>query len=515
MVSGTAKHWVVSIWPLAALTALACDRPEQALRESRQFVQQAEDQRLAPVGSSVDDAYGASIAVRGDRLVVGAPNDATDAGDYAGSIYAYARDAATFKWGNERQLFPTDASAGEFFGQSLAITHTQLAVGTNSSGPVYVYTPTPESWGNEQKIGSPGVPNDGFGVALALDGTTLLVGANVDSTGVGAAYVFTLEGEIWTKQARLAASDGAELDFFGSAVALSGDTAVVGAPGRDEPGVAEAGAAYVFVRSGGAWTEQQRLVAAGVAIGANAGQSVSIDGDTLAIGAPNDAGSTGAIYVWTRDAGVWSERTKLRGAAGGDQLGSAIALLGDTLLGAAGFAHDVRGTAFLFEGSGGAWSEVVELVASDGAADSEFGHAVSLDAETLAVAALRSSQDSGAAYLISREKTGDQDGGGGAGGAAQEQPVDEPPVDEPVEDPPVVDEPAVEQPPTEEAPVDEPSTGTGAGNANHARAESSGCSYLTGRSDFTALGCSFLVIYFISSRKRRRCDGQSRYVSLG
>src|SRR5204863_8458391 len=121
-----------------------------------------------------------------------------------------------------------------------------------------------------------------------IDGDTVVVGAIEGDPGVapfsGAAYVFVRAGGVWTLDQKLFASDGATGDLFGTSVSLSGSTTVVGAPDASTSGGAGAGAAYVFVRAGTTWTQQQKLVAGDGTDGASFGRAVSVSGDTAVAG---------------------------------------------------------------------------------------------------------------------------------------------------------------------------------------------------------------------------------------
>jgi hypothetical protein len=188
-----------------------------------------------------------------------------------------------------------------------------------------------------------------------------------------------------TAETELTASDGAFSDTFGSAVAISGDTAVVGAPRDDHAVNAEwdKGSAYVFERDAGgegAWGEVAKLTASDAAENDFFGASVAMDGDRLVVGAWNDDGK-GAAYVFERDAGAWSEVAKLTAsdAAADDGFGDPVAIDGDTVVVGAvlddhevnGGDEDEKGSAYVFErdaGGAGAWGEVARLTASDAAA---------------------------------------------------------------------------------------------------------------------------------------------------
>src|SRR2546427_1801066 len=171
-------------------------------------------------------------------------------------------------------------------------------------------------FGHGDPVGQQGAE---LGLSAALSGDTLVVGADAQDTpgGVdtGAAYVFVRSGTTWSVQQQLVASDAAASDAFGSAVAISGDTIVVGAPLDDTPAGTDAGSAYVFVRSGTTWTEQQKLVASDAAAIDGYGYTVSISGDTAVVGAfTHDAPgglNSGAAYVYVRSGTTWSEQQRL------------------------------------------------------------------------------------------------------------------------------------------------------------------------------------------------------------
>ena len=147
---------------------------------------------------------------------------------------------------------------------------------------------------------SDGAAGDNFGVGVAISGDTLVVGAFADDAGAGSAYVYTRTGGVWTQQAKLTAADGAAGDLFGISVAVSGDTAVVGAYGDDATAL-NSGSAYVFLRTGEVWTQQPRLTAADGADEDQFGISVAVSGDTAVVGAYGDdatAINSGSAYVY-------------------------------------------------------------------------------------------------------------------------------------------------------------------------------------------------------------------------
>lgn len=208
------------------------------------------------------------------------------------------------------------------------------------SGP-----PGSGAWTVQQQFPSDGVPGDQFGVSVAMSPSqdTTVVGAflddNAGGTDAGSAYVFVRSGENWVEQAKLTASDGAALDEFGRQVAIVGDTVVVGARRDDHAGGTDAGSAYVFTRTGTVWTQQAKLTASDAEAGDEFGLALALAGDTLIVGAySNDhAGGVdaGSAYVFTRSCapgGGWTQQSKLTSsdAATNDIFGGSVALAGNT-----------------------------------------------------------------------------------------------------------------------------------------------------------------------------------------
>jgi hypothetical protein len=257
-------------------------------------------------------------------------------------------------------------------------------------------------WTQEQKlIASDGAANDVFGISVALDGDTALVGAVLadvnGNNNQGAAYVYGRVGDDWVEQAKLTASDGAANDQFGFSVALDGDTAVVSAPLAGVDGNAGQGAAWVFTRSGGTWTEQAKLTASDGAAGDQFGISVTIADDTALVGAWfADVGANtnqGAAWVFTRNGETWTEQARLVAAEGlpNDRLGYSVALQGDTALVGAQHANvggnANQGAAYVFTRTGTDWIEQTRIIASDGAPNDLFGISVTLSGDTAVIGA--------------------------------------------------------------------------------------------------------------------------------
>ena len=289
----------------------------------------------------------------------------------------------------------------------------------NATVPSHPLPSMAGSWTEGQKLlAADGAANDNFGLWVAFNGDTALIGAwNDDDNGVdsGSAYVFIRTGTTWTQQAKLLASDGQAGDSFGSSVSLSGDTALIGARWDDDNGN-KAGSAYVFTRTGTTWTQQAKLLAADGAAEDRFGGSVPLDGDTAIISAwfDNDNGNgSGSAYVFTRTGTTWTQQAKLLASDGqaGDDFGD-VSLSGDTALIGAALDDDNgvdSGSAYVFIRTGTTWTQQAKLLASDGQAGDQFSRwAVSLDGDTALIGAEGDDDngvDSGSAYVFIRTGT--------------------------------------------------------------------------------------------------------------
>lgn len=325
----------------------------------------------------------------------------------------------------QTQLVAADGAEGDRFGNAVALSGDTALVaarsadpgGHDSQGAVYVFTRDGGTWKHGAKlVAEDGNASDQFGWSVALSGDTALVGALLAEAGRGAAYVFVRDDGTWRQQAKLAARDGSKEDRFGWSVALSGDTALVGAALADVGDDPGRGAAYVFRRSGGTWRQRAKLLASDGAAGDRFGESVALSDDTALIGASfavvGDNLEQGAAYVFTRDGDEgWSQQAKLVADDGAelDGLGGSVALSGDTALVGAEVADTGgkdEGAAYVFTRSGGAWRQQAKLAAGDGARGDAVGISVALSGDAALVganvAALNGDARPGAAYLFTR-----------------------------------------------------------------------------------------------------------------
>ena len=384
------------------------------------------------------DKFGYSVAVDGDTAVIGAYQDNGNGAD-SGAAYIFTRNEGV--WNDGVKLTASGGSAYDNFGISVAVDGDTVVVGAPGndgagadSGSVYVFVKPTGGWATSTETAkltaSDGAALDYFGYSVAVDGDTVLVGAyqdddeENDSEDSGSAYIFTKPNSSgswadWdpmedTETAKLTASDGADDDWFGVSVALDGNTAVIGASGDDDKGI-DSGSVYVFVKPSGAWAdgnETDKLTADDGEAQDNFGYSVAVDGDTVevsraevevatvVVGAyqhdPIDPHSdpdsplylldAGAAYVFTRDSGgVWDGGEKLTADDGDalDYFGYSVAVDVDTVVvGAYGDDDNgsASGSAYVFtRDSNGEWSQKKKLTDEDGEAGDWFGYSVAVD----------------------------------------------------------------------------------------------------------------------------------------
>jgi uncharacterized repeat protein (TIGR01451 family) len=289
----------------------------------------------AVLNGSSGGRFGTSVAVDGDWLVIGAPEDDTDSGTAA----VYFRVGST--WSLADTLTADDREEGDEFGTSVGLDGTTAVVGAryddhaggSNAGSAYVFVYSGTNWGQQVKlVAVDGAADDHFGCSVAVSGDSVAVGAIADDTTVtdtGSAYVFVRSGASWRQDAKLGADDAAFSDLFGGSVSIDGDTAVVGAPQSDGGGEFNVGSAHVFQRVGASWSEQQKLTAPSPVDQGKFGTSVSLEGDSIAVGMPYGNGTSGgAAFLYLRSGAVWSRQSTVGPAdpEPGDDFGTSVAI---------------------------------------------------------------------------------------------------------------------------------------------------------------------------------------------
>lgn len=426
----------------------------------------------APV-TQRDALFGDSVAIWGDTLVIGSPGEASDprtaeapeTPKNVGAVYVYRRDSGG-RWKEEERLLPPRVPRGAAFGRSVAISGDTLVVGADgesadlrgvhreppastdeamNSGAAYVFVRKGGRWSHEAYLkASNTAAHATFGAAVALSEDTIVVGApteasnatgvngdqsNSDASGAGAAYVFVRASGAWSQQAYLKASNAnngaGKAGAFGSAVAIDGDTVVVGASSEsgaasgingddDLTAAASNGAAFVFHRTGSTWAQQAYVKPSNTHTKHTAvfGGSVTISGDTMAIGARLDpskgpgvdgdqagggAEGGGAVYVFVRASGAWRQQAFLKAEQPRQDghFGASVSLSGPLLaVGSPGVARDAgdtsrkdAGTVYLYERAGASWAPRGSFMAPNPQEDARLGERVALSEGSLVAGA--------------------------------------------------------------------------------------------------------------------------------
>jgi hypothetical protein len=265
-----------------------------------------QEAKLTASNAAPFDNFGWSVALEADRALVGAYAK-KGVGTIDGVVYVFEYDGTA--WAEAGQVTDPVACCIQSFGWALGLDGDAAIVGAPGddaaglgTGAAYILARNGSSWeiATRLAVEAPGL-DDAFGYAVALSGDYAVVGALLHDTAgqnAGAAYVFVREGETWTQQARLTASDPDAADLFGNAVALRGDSLLVGAF-NDDAGGDNAGAAYLFVREGTTWTQRARLAAANANDLDFFGNAVALGDRTALVGAYTNSNAEGAAYLYT------------------------------------------------------------------------------------------------------------------------------------------------------------------------------------------------------------------------
>ncbi len=421
------------------------------------------------------DGFGYAVAISGNTAIVSAVGNDTGE-DHPGSVHVFVRDGTTWTW--RQRLTGSDALESDFFGGSIAISDDTIIVGAildtvganTFQGSAYIFMRSGDEWTERQKLTADnGAATDLFGVSVDIDGDTAIVGATGANSDKGAAYIFTRSSTGWEQRQGLRANNGATNDLFGTSVALSGDTAIIGAPGDDVGQKANQGSAYIFIQSGETWEQQQKLTTADGAANDGFGGSAALSGDTAVIGASGDdldGEDQGSAYLFSRSDETWSQQPRPFAASGKaeDKFGAAVAIGGDSVLAGVAFddigdranqgsaivfvicsglaqqrkltanshqfgaavaisgdtavvgadydavdGNDDQGSAYIFVRDGATWTQQQKLTASTGAAGDYFGCSVDISGNTVIIGAHGdepgATTDSGSAYIFVRNGT--------------------------------------------------------------------------------------------------------------
>ncbi len=369
------------------------------------------------IATNVHFGTSSALSSDGNLALVGASNDNTG----TGAVWVFSRSGTTWtQQGNK--LVGSGAIGSSHQGVSTALSadgSTALIGGAfdnTNVGAAWVFTRTGGLWTQQGSklvgTGNSGAPRQGWAVALSADGNTAIVGGWADNYPQGAAWVFTRSGTTWTQQGNKLVGTGGIGAQQGYSVALSddGNTAIVGGY-QDNSSV---GAVWIFVRSGGVWTQQgTKLVGSGAIGTPHQGSSVALssDGNTALVGGYYDSSGVGATWVYTRSAGIWTQQGhKLvgAGAVGNAYRGKSVSLSGDGNVAVIGGYADNNsvGALWVFVRSNGVWSQCGnKLLVPEATSPAGLGYSVSLsrDGSTVIAGADRNDLNAGAAWVFVSE----------------------------------------------------------------------------------------------------------------
>ena len=377
----------ISLPLLASCTSAGVTRSRTATRQLAE---------LKGSDTVASDEFGVSVAISGTSAVVG-----TSGAAYAGRAYVFAKSASG--WTQVAELKGSDTVAADRFGASVAISGTTVVVGAydhaKDAGRAYVFTETASGWTQVAELkGSDTVADDYFGWSVAVSGTTAVVGAVGHAKYMGRAYVFTKTPSGWDQTAELEGSDIVAQNGFGTSVAVLGTTAIVGAEGYAKG----TGRAYVFTETASGWKRVFVLKGSDTVTGDNFGTSVAISPTTAIVGAYGRADNAGRAYVFAKDAALWKQTAELRGSdtTTGDYFGISTAISGTSVVvGAYDHAEDA-GRAYVFAKTASGWKETAELKGSDTVAEDYFGSSVAVSGTTAVTGSYGQAKYAGRAYVF-------------------------------------------------------------------------------------------------------------------
>ncbi len=365
--------------------------------------------KLTASDGSNGDNFGYSTAVYGNWAVVGAYKD-DPKGQNSGSVYVYHYNGSS--WSQFQKLVPSDGEAEDYFGFSVDIYGNYIVAGAqgddelggNAYGSVYIYRWNGSSWVYQHKVYAAQATLMGYSVAIY--GDYFVVGVPFDRSDpnyFGSAYVYYRSGSTWSLQQKLYPPEN--LVFTGWTVDIYGSYVIVGSPYAYDVGVA-----YVYVRSGSSWSLQDTLQSSDGTSSDSFARSVSIYGSYALIGAPfddDDGESSGSAYVFVRSGSTWSQQDKITAsdASGEDFFGFSVQLYGDyAVIGA--YQDDDNGgnsgSAYKFRRSGSNWIQDAKYIAYDGQGGDQLGYSVHISGSFIIMGAIGDDDhgtDAGAAYV--------------------------------------------------------------------------------------------------------------------
>jgi hypothetical protein len=363
-----------------------------------------QEKKLHASNGVVNDEFGYSVALDGDRALLGAPNEGA-----TGSAYEFNH---TSTMPQQHEINASDRANGDLFGWSVSINSSFALVGApnhNACGSAYVFTRNADGTLKEVQELQASIPSTGdeFGISVSINASMALIGASGKDASQGAVYVFKWDGGSWIQKQILTASNPVAGDNFGISISQQKNTVIMGAPGKNENG-----SAYIFTyRADSTWKQQQELNASNTVDGDQFGCSVALDLTNVLIGACGFNSDTGTAYVFTYRMvdGTWRQLQELNAS---DQLpnnnfGDSVSLGGGTALIGATLRDDSKGAAYLFFFNLMTWTWTEkQILTADPAPGDNFGINVCIKGDIALIGAAFDDDmgdSSGSAYVFLRD----------------------------------------------------------------------------------------------------------------
>ena len=354
--------------------------------------------KLSPSDANAGDKFGVSVAIDGNFAVIGAYQSDSNGID-AGAAYVFEHIGST--WHQRQKLTASDASTGAQFGRSVAIEDDTIVVGSNranNTGSAYIFTRLEDVWSQQAKLTAYDAENgDNFGYSVALSGDTAVIGAFYDNALTGSAYVFVRTGSTWALEQKLTASDAVVSDRFGNSVAIDVNALLVGSYYSSSFGVGYAGSVYYFTRYNGIWSQQAVLKASDSSFADHFGCSVALDANIAVIGAYecdiNGIADAGAAYVFSKTASVWNQQQKLidnNDPCAIEDFGRSVAIEANAIFVGCPLNRvdgNQTGSVFEFVRTGQSWTKKQIFSASDSNNGDNFGFSMAVSGRHLIAAA--------------------------------------------------------------------------------------------------------------------------------
>ena len=367
------------------------------------------------ISQSGNIQFGYSVAIDGDYAVVGSYREEIDGQDHKGAAYVYKRNGSSWELEQKLTVPNSDLTQYNILGLSVDIDGNSIVLGANNvttgggsannlEGAAFVFVRDGTTWSQQGRLVqtnpqmTSGSYNNGFGRDVAISGNYVIIGAYWDNGNgtlsnnkyrMGAAFIFVRSGTTWSEQQEIFANDPAISDRFGRSVAIDGDYAIVDSP-YDDDGGGGSGSVYIFKRTGTTWSQEDKIRGSTSGLSDNFGTSLAIDGDyvvagnSFAGGGGNYTAPFPAVYVFKRDNAEWNQQAILNPEAKngfGTEIGS-VDIDGDMIVvGADAGIDNEFGSIYSYKRNGTDWNLSAKVVASDASTGLKLGQSVSISGD--------------------------------------------------------------------------------------------------------------------------------------